>query len=117
MAEDIARALNDEQSIAHVDLVRAWIFYDLGDLESSRRYNHSSLPPLIKTEPSWESFNKAGHDFLEGMIDLQGGDIESTASRMEDLDSLVQSIPRSLSWSLREGDMAGFEAKWLIQSR
>jgi serine/threonine protein kinase/tetratricopeptide (TPR) repeat protein len=113
MAEDISRALNFEGSKARADWLRAWIFYDLGDFELSRRYNQNSLPLLAKAMPNLESFSKAGYDFLEGLIDLREGNVESAKSRLAELDSLIKAVPQWDHPSLREKEMAGFETEWL----
>jgi serine/threonine protein kinase/tetratricopeptide (TPR) repeat protein len=112
-AEDISRALNFEGSRAHADWLRAWIFYDQGEFELSRRYSQNSRLLLIKAIPDLESFSRAGHDFLEGLIDLREGNVESARSRLAELDSLIKAVPQWDHPSLRENEMAVFEAEWL----
>jgi len=113
MAEDISRALNFEGSRAYADWLRAWIFHDLGDFGLSRQYNKSSLQALVKDLPGLQFLSKAGYDFLEGMIDLREGNVESAKSRLAELDSLNKAFPQWDHPVLREREMAEFEGEWL----
>jgi serine/threonine protein kinase/Tfp pilus assembly protein PilF len=113
MAEDIGRAMDSRSSQGNVQYLRAWIFYDKGDHDSSRRQNQSSLALLEKGQPTWVSFNRAGYVLLEGLIDLREGKVESAKARLAELDSLARAVPRRQHWSGREIDMAEFEAEWL----
>jgi tetratricopeptide (TPR) repeat protein len=113
MAEDLSRALNDEGARAYCDWMRAWLYYDSGDLELSRKYIQSWLAPFVKSSSNWESFFRVGCDFLEGLIDLEEGKVESAKSWLEDMDSLAPAIPRLYVWTFREKDMADFETEWL----
>lgn len=113
MAEDLARALNIEGAKAYCDWMRAWILYDSGDLELSRKYIQNWLAPFVKSPTMWESFYKVGCNFLEGLIDLEEGKVASAKSRLEDMDSLASAIPRLFRWTWREKDVADFETEWL----
>jgi tetratricopeptide (TPR) repeat protein len=79
----------------------------------SRKYIQSWLAPFVKSSSNWESFFRVGCDFLEGLIDLEEGKVESAKSWLEDMDSLAPAIPRLYVWTFREKDVADFETEWL----
>lgn len=113
MAEDLAKALNSEGARAYCDWMRAWIYYDSGDLELSRKHIQRWLAPFVKSSTMWESFYKVGYDFLEGLIDLKERKVASAKSRLEEMDVLAPTIPRMQRASYRERDMGEYETEWL----
>jgi serine/threonine protein kinase/Flp pilus assembly protein TadD len=105
VAEDLSVALKDKTGKALAERLRAWIYYDSGDFELSRKYYQSSLEVYV-----WggESFNRVGYDFLDGLIDLDEGKVESAKSRLAEMNSLTAAVQSRLS--LR--DMTDFETEW-----
>ncbi len=100
-AEDLSVALKVERGEVLANLLRAWIYYDRGDLESSRKFNE-----LLT---SHDSLDRVGYDFLGGLIDLEEKKVESARSRLPEMNSLAPGLPKT--WTQR--DMADFETEWL----
>jgi tetratricopeptide (TPR) repeat protein len=93
--------------------VKAWIRYGQMDFESSRRLNLSSLKLLEEGGSAWRSFSKTGFAFLEGLLDLREGKAEAARAGLAEMESIARTVPRRMSWSSREKDIAEVETEWL----
>jgi serine/threonine protein kinase/tetratricopeptide (TPR) repeat protein len=113
MAEDLAAAPDFMISRGRAQNVKAWIRYGQMDFESSRRLNLSSLKLLEEGGSAWRSFSKTGFAFLEGLLDLREGKAEAARAGLAEMESIARTVPRRMSWSSREKDIAEVETEWL----
>ncbi len=74
-------------------MVKAFINYDQGDLDQSRRYNKYWLDAIIERFPQRKLFYLCGYNFLLGLIELKEGRIDSAKSRLAEMRSLFQELP------------------------
>jgi tetratricopeptide (TPR) repeat protein len=108
MAEDALRALGHDMAKAYADWLRAWVYYDQGQLELCRSFNETSISELIKNELyGHESFHRIGHDFLAGLLDLEERKTDSAKSKLAEMDS------PQIECQGGYRDLAAFESEYL----
>ena len=115
MAADLAENLKDWVQWACADWLKAWIDYDLGDLERSRKDNDDSFFALAKMDPNSGNqylggpVYEIGHRFLDGLIGLEQNNSNISRSRLEEMTSRSTALPHlSPVWR-----RARFETDWL----
>jgi serine/threonine protein kinase/tetratricopeptide (TPR) repeat protein len=91
-AEDLAEAVRDDVGKAFVSCIKAWIYYDRGELELSREYNNGWLDMFIKNYPNYEQYYKACFRFLLGLIELKEKKIDSAKARLVEMKSFFPEI-------------------------
>jgi serine/threonine protein kinase/Flp pilus assembly protein TadD len=77
----------------NINMVKAFIYYDRGDLDQSRRYNKYWLDAIIERFPQRKLFYQGGYNFLLGLIELKEGHIDSAKGRLAEMKSLFQRMP------------------------
>jgi serine/threonine protein kinase/Flp pilus assembly protein TadD len=73
--------------------VKAFIYYDRGELDQSRRSNEAWLDDFIKANPDRKLHYQAVHDFLSGLLDLKAGHMDSAKSILAEMKSLFEKMP------------------------
>jgi tetratricopeptide (TPR) repeat protein/tRNA A-37 threonylcarbamoyl transferase component Bud32 len=100
-AEELAKAVGDDFGKAFVNYIKAFIYYDRGELELSRKYNESWLDAFIKNDPQSKLYYKACHSWIVGLIDLEEERIDSAKGRLAEMKSFFPEItlPSQKEWA------------------
>jgi serine/threonine protein kinase/tetratricopeptide (TPR) repeat protein len=73
--------------------LRAFIYYDRGDLDQSRKSNDTWLNDFIKAIPKNKLHYQAVHDFLSGLLELRAGHMDSAENILSEMISLFEKMP------------------------
>jgi tetratricopeptide (TPR) repeat protein len=73
--------------------IKAFIYYDRGELDQSRRSNEAWLNDLIKAYPDRKLLYQAIHDFLSGLLELRAGHMDSAKNILSGMKSLYEKMP------------------------
>jgi tetratricopeptide (TPR) repeat protein/tRNA A-37 threonylcarbamoyl transferase component Bud32 len=96
-AEEISEEPGYAWMQSHINGVKAFIYYDRGELDKSRRYNEAWLNDSIKFIDSLGSIRKYYHQgvyyFLSGLIELKSGQIDSAKKIFTEMKSLLNKMP------------------------
>ncbi len=80
---------------ALLNWVSAWIYYDRGEFEVSRRHFENGFKISMEHPSHTEygsSYDRAAYSFGLGFVDLQQGKIDSARSRLADMKALLPEI-------------------------
>ena len=101
---DIADRLGNEEMKAAANEIKAWAYYDRGELELSRKafeiteaFYAQFHPEYVKTQPIGKSSKSAG-SFYHGLLDLKLGRIDSAKSRLAEMRSYLSQSKREESY-------------------
>jgi len=83
----------DVWGLAFINWVKAFIYYDRGELDQSRRSNEAWLDDFMKAYPDRRLHYQAVHDFLSGLLDLKAGHMDSAKSILAGMKSLLIKMP------------------------
>ncbi|MFX0198056.1 MAG: protein kinase, partial [Candidatus Hodarchaeota archaeon] len=89
---DLWKGLGFEWGKAAIDWIKAWIYYDMGELEPGRRCFKSWFDFNIGGTPQYIPFYTAEYNFYRGLIELKEGKIDSTKSRLTEIKSLLPDV-------------------------
>jgi tetratricopeptide (TPR) repeat protein len=87
-ATDLAEQLGNEQMKALISEIKAWTYYDRGELGLSRNYFKNAESFFAKNYPDSKS-SGAHVYFYNGLLDLKQGRINSAQSRSAEMRSLL----------------------------
>ncbi len=73
--------------------VKAFICYDRGELEQSRRYNEAWLDDFTKIYPQRKLHYQGVYNFLWGLLELKAGHIDSAKNKLAEMKSLIKKMP------------------------
>jgi tetratricopeptide (TPR) repeat protein len=73
--------------------IKAFIYYDRGELDQSRRSNEAWLSEFIKVFPERKLHYQAAHDFLSGLLELKAGHMDSAKSIFLGMKSIYEKMP------------------------
>jgi tetratricopeptide (TPR) repeat protein len=76
-----------------INWVKAFTYYDRGELDQSRRSNEAWLSEFIKVYPGRALHYQAVHDFLSGLLELKAGHMDSAKSILAEMRSLFEKMP------------------------
>jgi serine/threonine protein kinase/tetratricopeptide (TPR) repeat protein len=76
-----------------INWLKAFIYYDQGDFEQSRRYNESWLDEFVKALPGRKYYYRGAYSLLLGLMDLKTGHRDSAEKILEELRSLYKEMP------------------------
>jgi len=76
-----------------INWVKAFIYYDRGELDQSRRFNEAWLDDFMKANPNRKLHYQAVHDFLLGLLELRAGHMDSAKSILAEMKSLFEKMP------------------------
>jgi len=88
--------------------IKAFIYYDRGELDQSRRFNEAWLNEFIKAFPERKLYYQVIHDFLSGLLELGAGHTDSAESILSGMKSLLERMPPS-----RNEWWESFYRKWV----
>jgi tetratricopeptide (TPR) repeat protein len=91
-AEELAEPGN-VWGLPFINWVKAFIYYDRGELDKSRTFNEAWLDPFVKFYPQRELYYLGGYNFILGLIELKGGHIDSARDGLAVMKSLLQRMP------------------------
>jgi tetratricopeptide (TPR) repeat protein len=69
--------------------MKAWIYYDRGELQLSRRHFKDFFDLAIENYPEYTPLITAAHKFRSGLVDLKEGHIDSAKTKLEKMKSLL----------------------------
>ena len=73
--------------------VKAFIYYDRGELEQSRRHNEAWLDNFTKIYPQRKLHYQGVYNFLWGLLELKAGHIDSAKNKLAEMKSLIKKMP------------------------
>ncbi len=76
-----------------INWMKAFIHYDRGELDQSRRYNEAWLDAFIKFYPSRELHYRGVHKFLLGLLELKAGRIDLAKDILAEMNSFYEKMP------------------------
>ena len=76
-----------------IDLVRAFIYYDRGELDQSRRSNEAWLNDWIKVYPDRKLHYQGVYKFLSGLLELKAGHMDSAKNILTEMKLLYAKMP------------------------
>ncbi|RPJ43860.1 MAG: tetratricopeptide repeat protein, partial [Deltaproteobacteria bacterium] len=76
-----------------INLVMAFIYYDRGELDQSRRSNEAWLDDFMKAYPDRRLHYQAVHDLLSGLLELKAGHMDSAKNILAEMKSLFEKMP------------------------
>ena len=77
----------------YINLVKAFIYYDRGELDQSRGYNEAWLDDFIKAYPENKLFWQGVYKFLSGLLELKAGHMDSAKNILSGMKSLYAKMP------------------------
>jgi tetratricopeptide (TPR) repeat protein len=76
-----------------INLVKAFIYYDRGELDQSRRSNGAWLNDFIKAYPENKLHYQGVYRFLSGLLELKAGHMDSAKNILSEMKSLFEKMP------------------------
>ncbi|GAH82652.1 unnamed protein product, partial [marine sediment metagenome] len=91
-AKDLAEAVGNEVLKSYAEWMKAWIYYDRGELQLSRRHFKDFFDLAIENYPEYTPLITAAHKFRSGLVDLKEGHIDSAKTKLEKMKSLLPNV-------------------------
>jgi len=91
-ATDLAESVGSETGKTYGEWLKAWIYYERGELELSRKYNEGWLDVYLEYYPKDTSLFKSGYSFILGLIELGEGRIDSAKKRLAEMKSFFPDL-------------------------
>jgi serine/threonine protein kinase/Flp pilus assembly protein TadD len=76
-----------------INLVKAFIYYDRGELDQSRRSNEAWLNDFIKVYPERKLHYQGVYKFLSGLLELKAGHMDSAKNILAEMKLLYAKMP------------------------
>jgi serine/threonine protein kinase/tetratricopeptide (TPR) repeat protein len=76
-----------------INLVKAFIYYDRGEFDQSRRSNGAWLNDVIKAYPEYKLHYQGVYKFLSGLLELKAGHMDSAKNILSEMKSLFEKMP------------------------
>ena len=92
-AEESAKAKGSGQF--DINRLKAFIYYDRGELDQSRRYNEALLDDMVKRFPQDKLYLQGEYNFILGLIELKEGHIDPAKDRLAEMKSLFPKLTPS----------------------
>ncbi|MCJ7615007.1 MAG: hypothetical protein MUO43_00505, partial [Desulfobacterales bacterium] len=73
--------------------VKAFIYYELGEFEKSRQHNEAWLDDFLKSNPERKYYYQAIYSFIDGILDLKSGQIDSAEKILAEMKSIYEEMP------------------------
>jgi serine/threonine protein kinase/Flp pilus assembly protein TadD len=77
----------------YINLLKAFIYYDLGEPDQSRRSNEAWLDVYIKAYPENTLYWQGVYKFLSGLLELKSGHMDSAKNILSEMTSLYAKMP------------------------
>ena len=93
-------ALTKGQGLSLVNEVKAFIYYDRGDLDQSRRFNEAWLDTQVEEDPEYKLLYIAEYNFISGLIELKESNIDLAKDILEEMKSIFPKLsPGQQKWA------------------
>ncbi|MCK5454313.1 MAG: tetratricopeptide repeat protein, partial [Calditrichia bacterium] len=89
-AINLSKTIEDSGNIALLHLLKAWLFYDLGDFETGKTHFKICTDTWISLYPEWVANNRSYRSYFYGLVDVKAGRIDSAQSRLAEMKSFIQ---------------------------
>jgi len=76
-----------------INWMKAFIYYDRGEFDQSRRYNEAWLDEFIEYHPRRKFYYQGAYNFLSGLLELKAGHIDSAKDILAEMESLFKEMP------------------------
>jgi serine/threonine protein kinase/Flp pilus assembly protein TadD len=86
-AEDKAQEVGANSRKAFINQLRAWIYYQRGDIKLSREYNEGWLEIQIKYRPDYKKYFECSYYFNSAIFDLKERQLDQAKSRLSEIES------------------------------
>jgi serine/threonine protein kinase/Flp pilus assembly protein TadD len=77
----------------YINWLKAFIYYDRGELDQSRRYNEAWLEEFVRTYPGRKLHYQGVYKFLSGLLELKAGHIDLAKNILAEMKSLYEKMP------------------------
>ena len=85
--------------IQFINWMKAFIYYDRGELDQSRRYNEAWLDDFIEYHSQRKFYYQGAYEFLLGLLELKAGHIDSAKNILAEMESLFKEMsPYRKDW-------------------
>jgi tetratricopeptide (TPR) repeat protein len=91
-ADQLAGQIGNESKRAFIEQTRAWISYDQGDFEVSRKCFKNYMDVYARAYPNRMSFLKASGAFINALVDLAQRRKDAAKSKLREMKSLLPEI-------------------------
>ena len=91
-AEELSEP-GDAWGLPFINWMKAFIYYDRGELEQSRKYNEAWLDDFMKYHPERKFYYQGAYNFLLGLLELRAGHIDSAEKILAEMKSLHKGMP------------------------
>jgi tetratricopeptide (TPR) repeat protein len=82
-----------------INWLKAFIYYDRGELDQSRRLNEAWLDDFIQYHPDRKFYYQGAYNFLSGLLELKAGQIDSAENTLAEMRSLFKEMtPYRKEW-------------------
>ena len=79
--------------VPFINWLKAFIHYDRGEFEQSRRYNENWLDDFIKQHPDRKYYYQGAYPFLSGLLEMKAGHRDSAEKILAEMRSLYKEMP------------------------
>jgi serine/threonine protein kinase/tetratricopeptide (TPR) repeat protein len=76
-----------------INWLKAFIYYDRGELDQSRRYNEAWYDDFVQNYPDRKFYYQGTYKLLSGLLELKAGHIEPAKKMLEEMKSLFIKMP------------------------
>ena len=73
--------------------MKAFLYYDRGEFDQSRRFNEGWLDGLVEVFPERKSYYQGAHKFVSGLLELRAGHIDAAVKLSAEMRSLFKEMP------------------------
>ncbi len=75
-----------------INWLKAFIYYDRGELDQSRKYNEAWLDDFVQ-DPVTKFYYQGAYHLLSGLLELKAGHVNSAKNILEEMKSLFKEMP------------------------
>ncbi|MCJ7488112.1 MAG: protein kinase [Candidatus Aminicenantes bacterium] len=79
--------------VPFINWLKAFIHYDRGEFEQSRRYNENWLDDFIKQSPDRKYYYQGAYSFLSGLLEMKAGRRDSAEKILAEMRSHYKDMP------------------------
>ncbi len=79
--------------VPFINWLKAFIHYDRGEFEQSRRYNENWLDDFIKQHPDRKYYYQGAYSFLSGLLEMKAGRRDSAEKILAEMRSHYKDMP------------------------
>jgi len=88
----LSYTIKDSGNIGAAHLLKAWLYYDIGDYNTGKKHLDFCTDTWITLHPDWVANNRAYNNFFRGLVDLKEDRIDSTQLRLAEMKSVIPDI-------------------------